>query len=138
MEMEENNGGKTGYYDLPLPDREKIKEILIKFRNYPSMVETITDEIIDLCPQTLNDLIEHKQMQPWQHEVMKVTYALNERAMKNPKKGSSKLREVNKILYYANRGKNIFLNAENLVEKSKPHFKIKIQSPIIKQEEEND
>jgi hypothetical protein len=136
--MEENNGGKTGYYDLPLPDREKIKEILIKFRNYPSMVETITDEIIDLCPQTLNDLIEHKQMQPWQHEVMKVTYALNERAMKNPKKGSSKLREVNKILYYANRGKNIFLNAENLVEKSKPHFKIKIQSPIIKQEEEND
>jgi hypothetical protein len=138
--MEENNGGKTGYYDLPLPDREVIEYLIradLKL-SAETNLERVANKIIALLPQTLNDLIEFKQMQPWQHEVFKATYALNERALKNPKKGSSKLREVNKILYYANRGKNIFLNAENLVEKSKPHFKIKIQSPIIKQEEEND
>jgi hypothetical protein len=165
--MEENNGGKTGYYDLPLPDREVIEYLIradLKL-SAETNLERVANKIIALLPQTLNDLIEFKQMQPWQHEVFKATYALNERALKNPKKGSSKLREVNKILYYANRGKNIILNEEKntglvsysdkveeatqfgfdttdlqeqlLPLKNKPHIKIKIQSPLTKQEEEN-
>lgn len=66
-----NNGGETDYYALP-----------------------------EGC-KTLNDLIEYKSMQPWQHEVIKAVYALDERAKKN---GGSRIREINKIIYYANRG----------------------------------
>lgn len=133
---EENNGGKTGYYDLPLPDKTKIAEYLsaVYEIDYNSALLS-AGIIIDMCPQTLNDLIEHKDMKPFQHEIMKATYALNERALKNPKKGSSKLREINKILYYAERGKKLILEEEKVVENSaKPHFKIKVQAPIKKVE----
>ena len=96
----ENNGGKTGYYDLPLPDREEIIKILLKSCNdiiREGFFNDIADQILTICPQTLNDLIEHKDMAPWQHEVMKACYAINERALKN---GGSFEREVNKIIYW--------------------------------------
>jgi len=109
----ENNGGKTNYYDLPLPDRETLNRILLEFHNGQGLtrdIENTLEAILVLCPQTLNDLIEYKQMQPWQHEVFKATYALHERAKKS--KSYSIEREINKIIYYANRG-------FNLVRKSK-------------------
>lgn len=101
----ENNGGKTSYYDLPLPDRGKLKTLLIAFHNGQGLhkeIEETIDDILNLCPQTLNDLIEHKQMQPWQHEVFKACYAMEARAKRG--KSFSKEREVNKIIYYAERG----------------------------------
>lgn len=122
---EENNGGKTNYYDLPLPDREKVKSYLIAVKQENMGLDFAVDQIINLCPQTLNDIIEYKNLKPWQHEVMKANYALNERALKNPKKGSSKLREINKILYYAERGKKLILEEEKVVEK--PHYKIPLK-----------
>lgn len=112
----ENNGGKTGYYDLPLPDREKLRELLLDFHNgqgLDSDISSCIEDIIALCPQTLNDIIEAKNMKPWQHEIFKATYALNERALKNPKKGSSKMREINKIRYYAERGAKLIEGEEN-------------------------
>lgn len=66
----ENNGGKTGYYDVP-PGAE-----------------------------TLNDLIEHKNMPFWRGEILKAAYGLEGRTEKN---GGSEVRELNKIIYYANR-----------------------------------
>ena len=71
--------------------------------------------IFELFPKTLNDIIEHKHMQPWQHEVMKACYALDERAEKN---GGSKIREINKIIYYAQRGLKMELELENKKVKS--------------------
>ncbi len=65
---------------------------------------------------TLNDLIESQGMQPWQHEVFKAVYALEARAKKN---GGSRLREINKILYYAERGKALEL-ARLTPDTSKP------------------
>lgn len=74
-----NNGGQTSYYDVP--------------KN----------------AKTLNDLIEYKNMPPWQHEIFKACYALPERGSKinpeNPLKGM--LREINKMEYYLNRGKKL-------------------------------
>lgn len=102
----ENNGGKTGYYDLPLPQRIDIEEVILKVIDGIITVPDAADEILALCPQTLNDLIEYKQMQPWQHEAMKATYALEARADKN---GGSLVREINKIIYYAGRGLAIAL-----------------------------
>lgn len=102
----ENNGGKTGYYDLPLPDKEKLEQLLVSYLGeIPSArihISSMVLQIVELCPQTLNDLIEHKQMVPWQHEVFKATYALHERAKKS--KVYSVVREINKIIYYAGRG----------------------------------
>lgn len=66
----ENNGGTTSYYDTPTGNT------------------------------TLNDLIEHKQMQFWQGEIMKAIYGLDGRIDKN---GGSETRELNKIVYYVNR-----------------------------------
>lgn len=66
----ENNGGKTSYYDVP-PGAE-----------------------------TLNDLIEHKNMPFWRGEILKAAYGLEGRKEKN---GGSEVRELNKIIYYANR-----------------------------------
>ncbi len=101
MNKPENNGGKTGYYDLPLPDREKIRSYLIAFKQNSMSLDFALDKILEQCPQTLNDIIEYKSMKPWQHEVMKACYAIDERALKN---GGSYEREINKIIYYANRG----------------------------------
>jgi len=104
----ENNGGKTSYYDLPLPDRETLNRILLDFHNGQGLtrdIENTLEAILALCPQTLNDLIEYKQMQPWQHEVFKACYAMEARAKRG--KSFSKEREINKIIYYANRGLNL-------------------------------
>lgn len=100
----ENNGGKTGYYDLPLPDINDICKILQGIQEGNATIFQAANAVINLCPQTLNDLIEYKNMKPWQHEVFKACYAIEERALKN---GASLEREVNKILYYAGRGLEI-------------------------------
>lgn len=64
----ENNGGKTGYYDLPLPDRNEILKIMLSPMasdlSEQEIAEAATDLILALCPHTLNDPIEHKQMKP--------------------------------------------------------------------------
>lgn len=96
----ENNGGRTGYYDLPYPTREQLTDLL------HAPIEMTTEQIIDaiyiMFPQTLNDLIEYKEMEPWRHEIFKATYAMKERAKKS--KSYSIVREINKIIYYAGRG----------------------------------
>jgi hypothetical protein len=81
----ENNGGK--------PDKE--------------IAEIVADKILALCPQTLNDLIEHKQMPFWRGETFKALYALQERAKRTKNSFSSTIRELNKVIYYANRGLNL-------------------------------
>ena len=98
----ENNGGKTGYYNLPLPDKAKVKKILMTCVG--NNVDETVDKLLALCPQTLNDLIEFKKMAPWQHECFKANYTLNARAEKN---GGSKIRKINKMAYYTERGLEI-------------------------------
>jgi hypothetical protein len=71
----QNNGGKTSYYDVPSD------------------------------ANTLNDLVEYKQMYPFQYEIFKASYALKERATRATDGTSSLERELNKIIYYAERGK---------------------------------
>ena len=105
----ENNGGTTSYYDLPLPDRKAIQEILLSYSMHTISLQDATEGIRELCPQTLNDLIEAKGMKPWMHEVMKACYALTARAEKN---GGSVVREINKIIYYAGRGLAIMLKEQ--------------------------
>jgi len=76
-----NNGGVTDYYALPFKPSEDFPE------------------------PTLNDLIEHKGMKFWRGEVFKATYGIEGRVEKNKEEHPLKaeLREVYKILYYANR-----------------------------------
>lgn len=105
-----NNGGKTNYYDLPKPNKSDIAEIIKRLLQSDIGAESCCTCIAGLYPETLNDLIEYKHMQPWQHEVFKACYALTDRANKN---GGSVVREINKIIYYANRGLQIELNKEN-------------------------
>lgn len=50
---------------------------------------------------TLDDLIEHKNMKFWQGNIIKAIYALQERSTRN--ESSNEERELNKIIYYANR-----------------------------------
>lgn len=68
-----NNGGSTDYYDIP-----------------PNSV-------------TLSDLIEHKKMEHGIGEMFKATYALKERAERTSDANSSEIRELNKIIWFANR-----------------------------------
>jgi hypothetical protein len=68
-----NNGGSTDYYDLP-----------------PKAT-------------TLSDLIEHKKMEHGIGEMFKATYALKERAERTSDANSSEIRELNKIIWFANR-----------------------------------
>lgn len=103
----ENNGGKTEYYDLPLPEISGLTSILFAHKGGNIDIDVAVESILALFPTTLNDLIEYKNMKPWQHEVFKATYALEDRAKKNPEAGSSITREINKIIYYAERGKNL-------------------------------
>lgn len=100
----ENNGGKTGYYDLPQIKDEDLINILKPLEEGMHSSSYVIHQLRLLFPNTLNDLIEFKNMAPWQHEVFKACYALNERALKG---GASKEREINKIIYYANRGLNL-------------------------------
>jgi hypothetical protein len=51
--------------------------------------------------KTLNDLIEYKEMPFWLGELFKAAYALQERAARS--ENASEERELNKIIYYANR-----------------------------------
>lgn len=82
-----NNGGDTDYYRLP-----------------PN------------C-KTLMDLIEFKSMSFAQGEIFKAIYAFNERAERATDGSSSKLREANKVLYYAQR----------IVRQLQPKLKIKLK-----------
>jgi len=55
---------------------------------------------LPINPTTLDDLIEFKKMPFWQGNIFKATYALTERALRG---GGSEIRELNKIIYYAER-----------------------------------
>jgi hypothetical protein len=105
-----NNGGKTSYYNLPQPSVGKLNAIIACRTVKP--LSDISNEIKELFPQTLNDLIEYKQFSPWQHEVFKACYALKERANKATDGSSSELREINKIIYYALRGRRLLTNKD--------------------------
>jgi hypothetical protein len=87
MTTSHNNGGTTDYYAIPKGAK------------------------------TLNDLIEHKGMTFAQGEIFKAIFAFNERATRATDGSSSKLREANKILYYAQR----------LVNQYKPKVRIKLK-----------
>lgn len=105
----ENNGGKTSYYDLPRPSKEELISYLgaVLPECTDLSLSIVAEAILDMFPSTLNDLIEHRNMKPWQHEVFKACYALDARAQKN---GGSEEREINKIIYYAQRGLNFVRN----------------------------
>ena len=109
----ENNGGKTDYYALPIFTVIELEGLLELVATGDISPRSMAETLVESFPSTLNDLIEHKEMQPWQHEVFKATYALRERALKNPKKGSSKIREINKIIYYAKRGLDLAVKESN-------------------------
>jgi hypothetical protein len=109
----ENNGGKTSYYDIPVLDRSELRSLLLNKISDKGEIETLIDKILELCPKTLNDLIEFKNLKPWQHEVMKAAYALEERSKKG---NATPEREHNKIHYYNERGRKInktFLSARD-------------------------
>jgi hypothetical protein len=105
--MSENFGGKTGYYDLPKPDRVILNNLLADVFNGNIGIDSAVDILYELFPNTLNDIIEYKGLKPWQHEVLKATYALDERAAKATDGSSSREREINKIQYYLDRGRNL-------------------------------
>ena len=96
-----NSGGKTNYYDLPIPSERVLLSRI--FSNTVLTDTQLYNSILELFPDTLNDLIEHKKMYPFQHEIFKACYALRERADKDIK-GGGILRELNKIKYYVERG----------------------------------
>jgi hypothetical protein len=102
-----NNGGRTSYYDLPYltsNPREALANYLEEYSTNPELTTwDIIDKILTIFPTTLNDLIEYKRMYPFQHEIFKACYALQERASKDIK-GGSILRELNKMKYYIERG----------------------------------
>ena len=52
---------------------------------------------VPLGAETLNDLIEHKEMPFWRGEIFKSCYRIN------GKDGTTEIRELNKIIYNANR-----------------------------------
>ena len=101
-----NNGGKTSYYDLPIPSRKKIVEILnehLRYLNETDMLHLV-ESIFQAFPDTLNDLIESKQMEFWRGDAFKALYGLEGRILKSGKdEVSAELRELNKVVYYCNR-----------------------------------
>jgi hypothetical protein len=74
--------------------------------------------------KTLNDLIEHKGMTFAQGEIFKACYAMDERATRATDGSSSKLREANKMLYYAQR----------IVNQLQPKIRVKFK---VRKEDEN-
>ena len=58
--------------------------------------------------KTLDDLIEYKNMPFWLGTLFKVCYAFEERSSRND--AASKLRELNKLHYYTNRGYNLYVD----------------------------
>ena len=61
--------------------------------------------------KTLNDLIEYKEMPFYLGEIFKATYALPERATRSD--NASEERELNKIIYYAQRRLNRIKHESN-------------------------
>ena len=104
----DNNGGTTSYYDLPRPNKFKDfsdeRKLLHDWQVPIVIIERVIDSIYKKFPSTLNDLIEYKDMKPWQHEIFKADYALRERAVRATDGSSSILRELNKMKYYIDRG----------------------------------
>lgn len=64
--------------------------------------------------KTLDDLIEHKNMPFWLGNIFKVCYAFNERSNRND--SSSSRREINKIIYYADRGDKLVKDKKIVVD----------------------
>lgn len=106
-ENSKNNGGTTSYYDLPRPRLIDIEELIKLAVSRDISVENVAAAIDSLIPSTLNDLIEYKDMKPWQHEMFKSLYAMNERAARSSDGSSSITRELNKQQYYLDRGKRL-------------------------------
>lgn len=106
MDNIKNNGGKTDYYDLPQPEIIEIIPILNQYANSEVTFQDAANLIIELFPQTLNDLIEYKDMRFWTGEAFKTLYALHERSMRSCDDNSSIERELNKVIYYCVRGLN--------------------------------
>jgi len=103
IDSTENNGGTTDYYALPVIDKDILSSLLDIYADKAITKDTLIAAIYQRFPQTLNDLIEFKNMYPFQHEIFKACYALRERADKDIK-GGGILRELNKIKYYVERG----------------------------------
>jgi len=99
-----DNGGTTSYYDLPRPSLKELTETLLNEIHDKTDAEYMASLILKMFPSTLNDLIEFKEMKPFQHEIFKACYALKERALKGD---ASIERELNKIQYYLDRGKDL-------------------------------
>ena len=77
QDLDEDDGKATSCYDLPYPPSEEFPR------------------------PTLDDLIEHKKMPFGIANIFKATYALTSRSTRSS--SSSETRELNKIIYYANR-----------------------------------
>lgn len=100
-----NNGGKTGYYDIPGPT---VEELAKEIKSHLVMSDCIAARIAEcvrerILPSTLNDLIEFKRMPFWRGEAFKALYALEERAQRSADASASEERELNKVIYYCNR-----------------------------------
>lgn len=101
-----NNGGDTDYYRLP---GIKAKPVLMDFlRNDINLDSSDIVDLFDILnnhciPKTLNDLIEYKNMPFWRGEIMKAIYGLEGRMQKNKDSSQAEIRELHKIIYYANR-----------------------------------
>lgn len=105
-----NNGGNTDYYALPRPRLVDIEELVKLAVSRDISAENVAEAIDSLLPSTLNDLIEYKNMLFWRGEIFKALYALEERAVRSSN-NASRLRELNKIVYYAQRA--IKMEGEN-------------------------
>ena len=114
-----NNGGKTDYYDLPKPSEIEIFNILAKHvEDQVGFLEAAAKEIIENLPQTLNDLIEHKDMRFWRGDAFKALYALDERAAKANDGSTTEVRELNKVIYYCQRRLDAIAKQEREKEKT--------------------
>jgi hypothetical protein len=109
-----NNGGKTGYYDLPRPDSRKVRAILEDFGKGMLGISEAATAVYEAFPQTLNDLIEFKGMLFWRGDAFKALYAIEERAAKGG--ASSEERELNKVIYYCNRRLAMLRRAPDALE----------------------
>ncbi len=86
--MTVNNGGKTDYYNLPKPSRQQLISVLETyfgdtFETLDCLQDDLLDDVISLFPDTLNDLIEYKDMRFWRGEILKACYGLEGRMEKN-------------------------------------------------------
>lgn len=101
----QNNGGKTSYYNLPVPAESEVTRLIQDCFFETVCLGGAVNRVFSLFPSTLLDIMEAKNFKPWQHEVMKACYAIEDRKDKN---GGSYLRELNKIIFYAERAKAMY------------------------------